>query len=56
MSERSEVKVVDIDMPFVSMVVFMIKWAIASIPAIIILSIAGGLATAIFGGLFGMFG
>ena len=33
----SRVKITDIKMPFGSMVVFMIKWAIASIPAIIIL-------------------
>jgi hypothetical protein len=37
----SEVRVVDIDMPIGSMVVFMLKWAIASIPALIILSFAG---------------
>ena len=33
--ERSEVIVTDIRMPFWSMVTFMIKWAIASIPAVI---------------------
>ena len=33
----SAVRVVDFEMPFGSMVVFMVKWAIASIPAIIIL-------------------
>ncbi len=33
------VKIVDIRMPFWSMVIFMIKWAIASIPAFIILSL-----------------
>ena len=38
----------DIDMPFLSMVVFMVKWAIASIPAILILMVL----FAIFGGLF----
>ncbi len=31
------VKIVDIRMPFWSMVIFMIKWAIASIPAFFIL-------------------
>ena len=35
-------------MPFGSMVVFMVKWAIASIPAIIILMIL----FSIFGGFF----
>jgi hypothetical protein len=31
--------VIDFDMPFGSMVTFMVKWALASIPAIIILGI-----------------
>lgn len=33
----TEVRVTDIDMRFSSMVVFMLKWALASIPAAIIL-------------------
>jgi hypothetical protein len=37
------VTIVDIKMPFWSMVVFMVKAAIASIPAFIILSIIGSL-------------
>ncbi len=36
-SPKQRVQVVDVKMPFVSMVVFMVKWAIASIPAVIIL-------------------
>lgn len=35
--EKQEVVVTDIQMPFGSMVVFMVKWAIAAIPAAIIL-------------------
>jgi hypothetical protein len=35
--ERLEVTVTDIRMPFVSMVNFMIKWVIATIPAMILL-------------------
>ena len=46
--ETQKVKISDIDMPFGSMVVFMVKWAIASIPAILILMVL----FAIFGGLF----
>jgi hypothetical protein len=42
-----EVRVTDIQMPFWSMVVFMIKWAIASIPALLIL----GLAATLFWGV-----
>ncbi len=33
----NEVKVRDIDMPFLSMVGFMVKWALASIPAFLVL-------------------
>lgn len=37
--EQQMVIVTDIDMPFMSMVSFMIKWMLASIPAVIILMI-----------------
>ena len=40
------------DMPFGDMVVFMIKWALASIPAFIILALIGAIFFAIFGALF----
>jgi hypothetical protein len=53
MDDNSNVRVIDINMPFMSMVVFMIKWAIASIPAMIILGIAGAVAAGIFGGIIG---
>lgn len=48
------VTVVDIKMPFLSMVVFMVKWAIASIPALLILFFLGSLLMGIFGGFAGM--
>ncbi len=38
---RDGVRVVDIDMPFWSMVKFMVKWAIASIPALVLLMVIG---------------
>ena len=47
----AEIVVTDIRMPFLSMVIFMIKWAIAAIPAFIILAIIGGIAAAILGAL-----
>ena len=47
--EKYEVVVTDIQMPFGSMVVFMIKWAIAAIPAVIILFVLGAIATGILG-------
>ena len=43
--EETKVVVTDIQMPFFSMVVFMVKWALAAIPAFLILG-------CIFAGLF----
>jgi len=43
-----QVVVTDVRMPFGSMVVFMVKWAIASIPAFIILAIIGFFAWGIY--------
>jgi len=51
--EKKEVVITDIKMPFFSMVVFMVKWVIASIPAFIILFILGALATGVLSGLAG---
>ena len=56
----NRVSIVDIKMPFWSMVVFMVKAALASIPAVIILafifSIFSGIFGGIFGGIYGGFG
>ena len=43
-SPRQQVIVTDIHMPFGSMVAFMVKWSIASIPAFIILFLLGVIA------------
>jgi hypothetical protein len=51
--DYSEVVVTDIKMPFGSMVVFMVKWAIATIPALILLSIIGSIT---FGNLRAIWG
>lgn len=48
---RSEVVVVDVQMPFMSMVGFMVKWTLASIPAIIILAVTAAILAGLFGGL-----
>ena len=42
----------DLDIPIKSMVIFMVKWAFASIPAFIILALIGAIFFAIFGSLF----
>lgn len=48
----SRVTVVDFDMPFGSMVVFMLKWGLAAIPAMLILFIVGAIVSAVFAGMF----
>jgi len=52
-NDKQEVSVTDIRMPFGSMVVFMVKWAVASIPALIILLV---LSAALWGFLIGFVG
>ncbi|HEY7864527.1 MAG TPA: hypothetical protein VIC51_00830 [Psychromonas sp.] len=50
--EKQEVTIVDIKMPFMSMVIFLVKLAIASIPAFIILSFVFMVFGVLFGGIF----
>ena len=50
-SNISQVNIVDIKMPFWSMVTFMVKWVIASIPAFIILTVIGVIVFGILGGI-----
>ena len=50
-SHGNEVTVVDIKMPFWSMVVFMVKWSIAAIPALLILVVLGMILAGFLGGL-----
>ena len=49
----NEVIVTDVKMNFGSMVIFMVKWVIASIPAFIILFFIGAIFTGIFAGIAG---
>lgn len=51
-NEKQEVTIVDIKMPFISMVIFLVKLAIASIPAFIILSFIFMILGLLFGGIF----
>ncbi|QOP45442.1 hypothetical protein [Sulfurimonas paralvinellae] len=48
---KNEVVITDIKMPFFSMVWFMVKWAIAAIPAFIILTLLGAFTMGILSGL-----
>lgn len=47
-NQNNHVVITDIKMPFMSMVVFMVKWVLASIPAFIILGIMGGVIAGLF--------
>ena len=52
----NEVSVTDINMPFLSMVRFMVKWAVASIPALLIVALVGFVFAVVLGGFFGGLG
>ena len=47
--DRREVVVTDIRIPFWSMVVLMVKWAIAAIPAVVILMLIAAAASLLLG-------
>lgn len=49
------VVVADFDMPFGSMVGFMVKWAIAAIPALLILGFFAMVGAFFFAAVFGSF-
>ncbi len=49
---KQHVTIVDIKMPFISMVIFLVKLSIAAIPAFLILSFIFMLLGAVFGGFF----
>ena len=48
---QQKVTITDVSMPFGSMVIFIFKWSVASIPALILLIIVGAVFAGIFGGL-----
>lgn len=52
-AQANPVVVVDLQMPFTSMVTFMVKWALASIPAVMILAAAAAFAFTLLETLFG---
>ena len=49
--ETRQVIVVDLQMHFISMVMLMVKWALASIPALMILCAIFMFATSLMGGM-----
>ncbi len=52
MSDAREVVVVDVKIPFWSMVVLLVKWTIAAIPAVIILVFLANAAWWLLGAVF----
>jgi hypothetical protein len=50
-NNASNVNIVDIKMPFMSMVVFMVTAAIAAIPALIILIVLGAMLAGVITGI-----
>lgn len=52
--DKREVVVTDIKIPFWSMVVLLVKWAIAAIPAVIILFFIGAVVSMVLSAVFGM--
>ncbi|MBI4293521.1 MAG: hypothetical protein HY661_18760 [Betaproteobacteria bacterium] len=51
--ERREVVVTDVAIPFWSMVILLVKFSIAAIPAMVILILLAGLASIALGMIFG---
>ncbi len=51
--DKQQVVVADVKIPFISMVVLLVKWAVAAIPALIILAILASVIGMLLGGLFG---
>jgi hypothetical protein len=52
-NSSQEIVVTDIKIPFLSMVVLMVKWALAAIPAFIILISIGVAVSIVLSALFG---
>lgn len=56
MADENLVTIRDIDVPFWRIVMILVKWSIASIPAMIILMFLAALIAAIVGGILAMLG
>lgn len=56
MNESSHVTVTDVQIPFWSMVVLILKWTLASIPALIILAVGAIVVGGMLGGMMGLGG
>jgi hypothetical protein len=52
-TDYGKVVVTDIKIPFGSMIVLMVKWAVATIPALIILILIGSITVGVLNALMG---
>jgi hypothetical protein len=52
-TDYGKVVVADIKIPFGSMIVLMVKWAVATIPALIILILIGSITVGVINALMG---
>jgi len=52
-TDYGKVVVTDIKIPFGSMVILMVKWAVATIPALIILILIGSITVGVINALMG---
>jgi len=50
--DKREVVVTDVKIPFWSMVVLMVKWAVAAIPALIVLLVIGSVVSMVMAAIF----
>lgn len=50
-TDLARVTIVDIDMPFWSMVTFIFRWTLAAIPALFILGLLAGVVAAVIGAI-----
>jgi len=55
MEEEKSVIISGIDIPFMDLVVLLIKLALASIPAIVVITVVMSLVSTLFGGMFNLF-
>jgi hypothetical protein len=54
MEDKDAVTIRDIDVPFLRIIVILVKWSIAAIPALIIYIILWTLFVFVFGAIFGL--
>ncbi len=54
-NEEKRIVIKGIDIPFMDLVVLLVKLAFASIPAMIVIFTVFGILSALFGGVFNMF-